>query len=146
MQSKVWNRNRKSDKTIQTVSLELDFLFLDKRTNTFRFERFSSGDSSMCCLIDQSSPTLPVLWLPDKPTFVYPVHDRFSLTTSILLPIHNHCPETLYVMSISKFSSLVPDSLEIEINGKLIYSKKNLGVDPDIDEIVEITKWGHRVI
>jgi len=36
------------------------------------------------------------------------------------------------------------DSLEIEINGKLIYSKTNLGREPDIDEIVEITKWGHR--
>jgi len=35
--------------------------------------------------------------------------------------------------------------LEIEINGKLIYSKTNLGREPDIDEIVEITKWGHRV-
>lgn len=37
------------------------------------------------------------------------------------------------------------DSLEIEINGKLIYSKTNLGQEPDIDEIVEITKWGHRL-
>lgn len=36
------------------------------------------------------------------------------------------------------------DSLEIEINGKLIYSRSNLGKDPDIEEIVEITKWGHR--
>merc|ERR1711970_1417121 len=36
------------------------------------------------------------------------------------------------------------DSLEIEINGKLIFSKTNLGQDPDIEEIVEITKWGHR--
>ena len=106
MQSKVWNRNRKSDKTIQTVSLELDFLFLDKRTNTFRFETFSSEDSSMCCLIDQSSPTLPVLRLPDKPTFVYPVHDRFSLTTSILLPIHNHCPENLMWCQFQSFLPL----------------------------------------
>ena len=37
------------------------------------------------------------------------------------------------------------DSLEIEINGKLIFSRLNLGRDPDIDEIVEITKWGHKV-
>ena len=38
------------------------------------------------------------------------------------------------------------DSLEIEINGKLIFSRANLGRDPDIEEIVEITKWGHKVI
>jgi len=36
------------------------------------------------------------------------------------------------------------DSLEIEINGKLIFSRANLGRDPDIEEIVEITKWGHK--
>ena len=39
----------------------------------------------------------------------------------------------------------IEDLLEIEINGKLIFSRANLGRDPDIEEIVEITKWGHRV-
>ena len=35
--------------------------------------------------------------------------------------------------------------MEIDINGKLIYSRSQLGKDPDIEEIVEITKWGHKV-
>ena len=46
--------------------------------------------------------------------------------------------------TIKKFIFPLSDSLEIEINGKLIYSKKNLGEDPNIEEIVEITKWGHQ--
>lgn len=36
------------------------------------------------------------------------------------------------------------DSFEIEINGKLIFSRSQLGVWPDTTEIVEITKWGNR--
>ena len=35
------------------------------------------------------------------------------------------------------------DSYEIEINGKLIFSKHQLGEFPDNTEIVEISKWGH---
>ena len=37
------------------------------------------------------------------------------------------------------------ESLEIWINGKLIFSRASLGEDPDIAEIVEITRWGHKV-
>ena len=36
------------------------------------------------------------------------------------------------------------DSFEIEINGKLIFSRSQLGVWPDTAEIVEITKWGNK--
>ena len=35
------------------------------------------------------------------------------------------------------------DSYEIEINGKLIFSKHHLGEYPDNAEIVEISKWGN---
>merc|ERR1711936_616029 len=35
------------------------------------------------------------------------------------------------------------DSYEIEINGKLIFSKDHLGEFPDNAEIVEISKWGN---
>ena len=35
------------------------------------------------------------------------------------------------------------DSYEIEINGKLIFSKHHLGEFPDNAEIVEISKWGN---
>jgi len=41
--------------------------------------------------------------------------------------------------------SLLIESLEIWINGKLIFSRASLGEDPDIAEIVEITRWGHKV-
>lgn len=36
------------------------------------------------------------------------------------------------------------DSFEIMINGKLIFSKTQLGHYPDLAEIVEITKWGNK--
>ena len=36
------------------------------------------------------------------------------------------------------------DSYEIEINGKLIFSKHHLGEFPDNAEIVEISKWGNK--
>jgi len=36
------------------------------------------------------------------------------------------------------------DSFEIEINGKLIFSRHQLGVWPDNAEIVEISKWGNK--
>merc|ERR1712045_332412 len=36
------------------------------------------------------------------------------------------------------------DSYEIDINGKLIFSRTQLGVWPDTAEIVEITKWGNK--
>merc|ERR1712107_958018 len=35
------------------------------------------------------------------------------------------------------------DTFEVEINGKLIFSKRELGHYPERDEIVEITKWGN---
>ena len=38
------------------------------------------------------------------------------------------------------------DSFEIQINGKLIFSKIQLGHFPDIPEMVEITKWGNKVM
>ena len=38
-----------------------------------------------------------------------------------------------------------PDTFEVEINGKLIFSKRQLGHYPERDEIVEITKWGNKV-
>ena len=31
------------------------------------------------------------------------------------------------------------------INGKLIFSKTQLGHYPDVGEMVEITKWGNKV-
>ena len=37
------------------------------------------------------------------------------------------------------------DTFEVEINGKLIFSKRQLGHYPERDEIVEITKWGNKV-
>merc|ERR1719483_1678477 len=37
-----------------------------------------------------------------------------------------------------------PDMFEVEINGKLIFSKKQLGLFPDTQEILEITKWGNQ--
>merc|ERR1712210_322122 len=36
------------------------------------------------------------------------------------------------------------DTFEVEINGKLIFSKRQLGHYPERDEIVEITKWGNK--
>jgi len=36
------------------------------------------------------------------------------------------------------------DSYEIEINGKLIFSRTQLGVWPENAEIVEISKWGNK--
>merc|ERR1712130_597251 len=36
------------------------------------------------------------------------------------------------------------DMFEVEINGKLIFSKKELGLYPDTEEILEITKWGNK--
>ena len=40
---------------------------------------------------------------------------------------------------------MFPDTFEVEINGKLIFSKRQLGHYPERDEIVEITKWGNKV-
>ena len=37
------------------------------------------------------------------------------------------------------------DAFEIQINGKLIFSKTQLGHFPDMAEMVEITKWGNKV-
>lgn len=36
------------------------------------------------------------------------------------------------------------DCYEIQINGKLIFSRHQLGVWPDTAEIVEISKWGNK--
>merc|ERR1711994_185458 len=36
------------------------------------------------------------------------------------------------------------ETFEVEINGKLIFSKRELGHYPERDEIVEITKWGNK--
>ena len=38
-----------------------------------------------------------------------------------------------------------PDAYEIDINGKLIFSRRQLGEYPDTAEIVEISKWGNKV-
>ena len=38
----------------------------------------------------------------------------------------------------------IPDCYEIQINGKLIFSRHQLGVWPDTAEIVEISKWGNK--
>lgn len=46
-----------------------------------------------------------------------------------------------YLQNILVFS----DTFEVEINGKLIFSKRQLGHYPERDEIVEITKWGNKV-
>ena len=44
----------------------------------------------------------------------------------------------------SKIITFFQDSYEIEINGKLIFSRHQLGVWPDNGEIVEISKWGNK--
>jgi len=36
------------------------------------------------------------------------------------------------------------DAFDIMINGKLIFSKTQLGHYPDVGEMVEITKWGNK--
>ena len=47
----------------------------------------------------------------------------------------------------AKYSHLpLADTFEVEINGKLIFSKRELGHYPERDEIVEITKWGNKVM
>ena len=72
---------------------------------------------------------------------MYFVKNIFRLS----IPLHLPLSLVLTNSFISYKMFPIEDFLEIEINGKLIFSRVNLGQDPDIEEIVEITKWGHRV-
>ena len=56
-----------------------------------------------------------------------------------------HICETLFAKTYFQHILVFSDTFEVEINGKLIFSKRQLGHYPERDEIVEITKWGNKV-
>ena len=53
--------------------------------------------------------------------------------------------QDLFEFLIDFYMEILSDSFDIKINGRLIFSKAQLGHYPDFDEIVEISKWGNKV-
>jgi len=82
--------------------------------------------------------------IPDAPPPTVKLHilhkEGCEVTEEIIREVMLVTPEAQITTEVDKDE----DALEIKINGKLMFSKKNLGTYPSPHEIAEIAKWGNQ--